>query len=280
MTVAHQAMQYSISNWGQIIIASVGELKAPKCFYRLISFCCNTDGSWTFENNVDVEDFNIRFLIPDGSQVQIEHATVDTAKETLGVWTNLVGDSKVALEKMQNKADEWISRAKEGTLSRRNVWFLLDRQLCPRLGYGLIRNISHWHKLTACLKKQCLQLIPLGGVPCTAPAGVCQTHRGFYGIGFPHVGVDCFIDQTNKVLMKYGCPPNVGMKMKIFTEYMILDMGISLQPLQESYKKYEQLTTPSWIKSLWDKCDWFDVMVEFNNTLLEIFRCGEKWMMR
>ena len=46
------------------------------------------------------------------SQVQIEHAAVDTAKETLGVWKIPVGESKAVLETMQNKADKWIARAK------------------------------------------------------------------------------------------------------------------------------------------------------------------------
>ena len=91
---------------------------------------------------------------------------------------------------MQNKADEWIARAKEGTLSRRDVWFLLDRQLWPRVWYGLSSNTSHLHKLTDCLKKQWWQLIPLGGVTRTALAGVRQTSRGFYGVGCPHVGLE------------------------------------------------------------------------------------------
>ena len=52
-----------------------------------------------------------------------------------------------------------------------------------------------------------------------------------------------------------------------------------MQPLQDSYKKYAQWMTPSWLKYIWEKCDWFDVMVEFNNTLLELPRCGDKWRM-
>ena len=68
--------------------------------------------------------------------------------------------------------------------------------------------------------------------------------------------------------MHYGCPSNLGMKLSISQEYMILEMGISLKPLQESYKRYEQWMTPSWIKYLWDKCDRFDVMVEFNDISL------------
>ena len=44
-TVAHKSMQDSISNWGQLLIASGGAFKPPKCFYHLISFCWNTDRS-------------------------------------------------------------------------------------------------------------------------------------------------------------------------------------------------------------------------------------------
>ena len=90
-----------------------------------------------------MEDFNISVHMLDGSQVQIEHAAVDTEKETLGVWKSTVGESKTVLETMQNKADEWITRDKEGTISRRDVWLLLDRQLWTRFGYGLSSNTLH-----------------------------------------------------------------------------------------------------------------------------------------
>ena len=106
-----------------------------------MSFCWNTDGSWIFEKNEDVKDFNISVPMTDGSQVQIEHAAVDTAKETLGVWEIPVGDSKAVLDTMLNKANGWIARAKEGTLSRRNVWFLLDRQLWSRMRMARVPTI-------------------------------------------------------------------------------------------------------------------------------------------
>ena len=89
----------------------------------------DTDESWAYEKNEDVEDFDISVPMADRSQVHIEHATVDTSKETLGVCKSPVGDSKAALETMQNKADELIARAKEVTLSRRDVLFLLYTQL-------------------------------------------------------------------------------------------------------------------------------------------------------
>ena len=125
-----------------------------------------------------------------GSQVLIEYAAVDTAKETLEICTSTVGDSKPALETMKNKAYKWIHRAKEGTLSRHVVWFLLDRQLWTTVGYGMSSKTSHWYKITDFLKKKWWQLISLGGVMRTAPDGVRQKRRGLYGVDCPHVGVE------------------------------------------------------------------------------------------
>ena len=71
MTVAYQDMQDSISNWGQLLIASGGAFKPQKCFYHLISFCWNTDRSLTYEKNEDVEDFNKIVPMTDGSHVYI-----------------------------------------------------------------------------------------------------------------------------------------------------------------------------------------------------------------
>ena len=64
--------------------------------------------------------------MPDGSYAQIEHASVDTPKENLGVVTCPSGDALGVLLGMQKKAQAWVDRAKEGNLKRRDVWFLVD----------------------------------------------------------------------------------------------------------------------------------------------------------
>ena len=64
-----------------------------------------------------------------GDLVKIDHLSVNTAKETLGVWTSPDGQSSQPLTAIQTKAQSWIDRAKEDKLMRRDVWFLLDHQL-------------------------------------------------------------------------------------------------------------------------------------------------------
>ena len=109
--------------------------------------------------------------LPDGSYVPIEPVSVDTSNETLGVWSCPSGDLTKACASMKEKGQEWIDRAKEGKINRRYMWFLVQHQFWPKVGYGLCCNTSTLKQLTLCMKQEYWQLIPLGGVIRSAPAG-------------------------------------------------------------------------------------------------------------
>ena len=278
-TEAHSALQDSIINWGLLLIASGGAFKPVKCFSHLISFEWTPDGRWKYSSNESKEEFDVAVPMPDGSSVTIDNLSVDTAKETLGVWTCPSGKADESIKVIQKKAQEWIDRAKEGKLKRRDVWFLLKHQLWPRLKYGLCSSTASYTQLTHCLKKQWWQLLPLGGIIRTARTPIRQTSHGFYGAGCPHPGVEACIEQINKLLMHFGCPSSTGLKMKASLEFLTVELGVSPQPLQESYQRYGKWATPSWFKTLWEKCDKLNMRVEFNEDILTLPRVGDKWLM-
>ena len=64
------------------------------------------------------------------------------------------------------------------------------------------------------------------------------------------MGIECLIAHINKLPMHYGYKSNVKLELKILLEYMIYEMGISDQPLQESYRGFESWITHSWLKSV------------------------------
>jgi hypothetical protein len=57
-------------------------------------------------------------------------------------------------------------------------------------------------------------------------------------------------------------------------------MGISLQPLQESYATYGKWLTHSWLKSIWEKADKFNVTIDIATLPIEPPREGDKWFMQ
>ena len=113
----------------------------------------------------------------------------------------------------------------------------------------------------------------------SAPREIRDTDRGLYGAGCPHVGVECMVAQINKLPMHYGCPSNDGLKLKLSLESLILELGFTDQPFQESYERYGSWVMDCWLKSLWEKCAKFDVKVIFNDISLEMPREGNKWLM-
>ena len=110
----------------------------------------------------------------------------------------------------------------------------------------------------------------MGGLRRSTPYQIRDMNIGFYGAGCPHVGIECLITQVNKLLMHYRCKSNNGLKFKMSFKYMIVELGILDQPLQESYSGFESWVTASWLKSLWEKCDKFDILLDFLDVPINI----------
>ena len=122
--------------------------------------------------------------------------------------------------------------------------------------------------------------MPLGGIIRSAPKTIRQVDKGLYGAGCPYLGVESLVEQLNKLLMNYGCKTRVGLNMQLSLELLTLEMGISSQPLQESYKRYGSCITYGWFKSLWEKVDMFGIKVEVCNIpLLQPRKSDNRMMM-
>ena len=124
---AHAALQKSVTNWGNLLIASGGALKPPKCFSHILSFCWRSDGTWRYEANKANDDMIIRVPMPTGEVCAIDNLPASEAKETLGVFTAPSGCSDKAVDIMEDKAGEWSGRALSSSLHRRQLWFMMDK---------------------------------------------------------------------------------------------------------------------------------------------------------
>ena len=52
------------------------------------------------------------------------------------------------------------------------------------------------------------------------------------------------------------------------------------QPFQESFNKYKDWVTWSWMVSFWGKCDMFKIVIDINDNFLKMSRDGDKWIMQ
>ncbi len=112
------------------------------------------------------------------------------------------------------------------------------------------------------------------------PTGLRQVDRGFYGIGCPHPGVECLIAQVTKLLIHYGCQSGLGIQLQVSLELLIIKLGVSSQPFQEAFSKYGKWVTASWLKSVWEKVDTYNVRIQIRSLDIDPLRLGDKWFMK
>ena len=102
---------------------------------------------------------------------------------------------------------------------------------------------------------------------------------GFYGVGCPHLGVDCLVKQISLLLMHYGCDTVVGKMMQISMKLFIIKLGMGAQPFQVDFMKYGELVSNSWLKSIWEKVHQFRITITESLANIPRLRENDKWIM-
>jgi hypothetical protein len=197
---AHAALQRSIHNWRRLLIATGGALKPAKCFYHLISFSWQQDGTWRYDSNENVPELTLTVPLEDGMVAAIEHLPADAPTKTLGQMTCPTGGSKGAIAQMQEKAKGWLIKASASKLNKRYLSFFLDRQFWPGVSFGISSVSAPFANLADCLMKIYYDMLPLCGIRRSVNRELRQLERGFYGVGLPHPGVECLVGQLDKLL--------------------------------------------------------------------------------
>ncbi len=88
------------------------------------------------------------------------------------------------------------------------------------------------------------------------------------------------ITMTNKLLMHYGCSTATGKFMQISYSLLLVELGMSFQPLQVNYKKFGFLVTHTWMKMLWEKLSMFEMTVIIPERSQKFPREGDQFIMQ
>jgi hypothetical protein len=155
----------------------------------------------------------------------IKHFPVSELRETLGVWTCPRGDEAGALLDLQDTAQDWIDRVKEGNLWRREA----------QSENGLCCNSAELKLLDSCLRKLNFELLPIGGVTQTAaPAVIRDADRGFHGVGCPNLDIECLAFSRTGGKTAYAFWLLVECRTQMQVAFSQLVLALSDQQFQES----------------------------------------------
>jgi hypothetical protein len=91
---------------------------------------------------------------------------------------------------MKSKAMDWAGQAQSSHLSPRDIHFSVNCKFWPKVKYGLCANSDPYDSLVLAMTKPYYLLCPLGGVIRSAKREIRWLDTGFYGMGFPHWGIE------------------------------------------------------------------------------------------
>jgi hypothetical protein len=217
--------------------------------------------------------------LEDGTLAAIEHLPVTTPTKTLGQMTCLTGSSDGAITQMKEKVQGWIAKAQSSKLHKCNLWFLLDKQFWPWVSFEISSICAPFAVLEECLMQTYFDMLSFCGIRKLVSKDIWHIGRGFYGVGPPHRGVECFVTQINKLLMHYGSSSGLRIHMKVSMELMVIKGGVSTQILSQPFLRFSKWVMHCWLWLVWEKVDLFQVHVEVSELPLA-FPCErDNWLM-
>lgn len=119
-------------------------------------------------------------------------------------------------------------------------------------------------------------LCPLGGVIRSAKRELRYLDSGFYGVGFPHWGIEAIVESCNKFLTHFGAQSLLGVQFQTSMELLAIEVGKSAQPLQLDFNKYGKWATDCTLKTMWERLDRFNFKMEINTIPLNPPREGDR----
>ena len=123
-------------------------------------------------------------------------------------------------------------------------------------------------------------MAPIGGLIRSARRELRYLDTGFYGLGYPHWGIETLVEAYRKFYTHYGTTSVLGVQLQMSLELLICKVGISDQPFTLSYKKYGDYATEGFCKSLWEKLDHCQCRLFLDHSIFHPPREHDRWMMK
>eukprot|EP00956_Cyclotella_meneghiniana_P010715 scaffold14988_cov36-Cyclotella_meneghiniana.AAC.2 len=276
---AHAALQRAVYSWSDLLIATGGALKPEKCFYYLISFKWDRKGKVVYEDNEKNPAYSLRVKLPSGETEKITHLSADKELVTLGVPSCPSGKSEPSMALMKEKALEWANLSRGSKLPPRDLHFSVQRKFWPKVRYGLCAIPAAYEDLVQAMHKPYHLMCSVGGVAQSAKRELRYLDTGFYGVGFPHWGIEATVESINKLMTHFGSRTMTGTEFQMSFELLILEVGMSDQPFLLDYTKYNVRAEPTLLKEVWSRMHRFGFKLATNTVKMSPPREGDRWFM-
>ena len=90
--------------------------------------------------------------------------------------------------------------------------------------------------------------------------------------GLNNLKIKATAASLNAFLQHYETDTSIGIYLTASIENLQLEMGVAGWPFDYNYETWHELATDSWVKSLWERIQKFDLSVEIDYKTLDMPR--------
>jgi hypothetical protein len=250
--------QSAVTDWGKIVIATGGYLKASKCFWYMMA--------WRWVKGVpqlrSLSSLpNYKLYIPQKSDAPaaIPLRCVSDAEETLGVWSCPSGDFGTHLSKKMAAGHLWVEHLRRNRCPAVNGWLGFWYSLVPKVTYITVDPAE--------LEKQFQALYRDVLSPLRVNKNIMRFYRmapkRVMGLGMPNPCIRMLSHKLHLLQSEWNQPTSAGQMLRQSLEVFQMETGFSRNILELDYDRFESLATGGWWKQFWCLSRRYDVKLHW-----------------
>ena len=273
-------LQTSINFWEESLRASGGALVPSKCHWYLVNYSWSGNKWQLLSSNQVPGDISIRS--PSGRRVSIERVDPHMARKTLGIWTAPDGSMTAELDYLKSKVKAWVDKVRVRHLPHHLVWQSLRTGIFKTLEYPLAATTF----TSLQCRELCAPLLQVGlsrsHIVRSMPRDVVYGPRTVGGFSLPNLFVEQGLAHVSAFLLFGRSATSItGCLLRASFEYLHLEVGTSICPLQLPFLPWSACAVPSWAKTLWAFCAEYQISLPsvVSPPPPPLLRAGDKFLM-
>ena len=277
---AKEELQLVVKDWQQALEFSGGALKAGKCSWSVVEYVWK-HGKWKYKKINDHTDDEGIFIKQNGNLVRLKAKEPTEAIKVVGVVQALDGSMKGQIERLKGKALQWAKLVEKGWLPRALAWQCIRTHIWSSLRYPLAVTTLSEEEAWEIVREMYTTILPSLGLNSRFPTTLRWAARSHLGLNLPHPYIEQGIEQLKMILGHLSSPRTpTGDLIQISLEQAQVELGLPTAIWKASYKKHNRLITESWVKSIWEFVDRYDIEVCSTDKIeLPLLREKDRYLM-
>ena len=247
--------QRLLDAWHNILTITGGSLKLSKCYWTLQDYQwqqgkCKMIYSTSHKLHIDLEN----------QRKELVHLRADQMRTLVGVPMQLNHQNEQIVQAILSKTTAYQNKLASCKLNSSDIMFGYQHYWWPSIKYPApVLSLDHDSNVLADLHAA---MLPKLRVMRTFPTVMRSVPSFLGGLNLKRLEVETIAQSLHHLITLYSSDTSTQLLLKILIEYHQLELGSDKQIFSLNVDDYWELTTPTWITTLWKNISRFKLSLQ------------------